>query len=347
VGAIIPWNFPALMWAWKVAPAIACGCTMVMKPAEQTPLSALWLQQLIIDAGLPKGVVNTVPGYGPTAGAAISNHMDIDKVAFTGSGEIGRIVLEAAAKSNLKSVTLELGGKSPLIICEDANLQEAAAIAEFGLFFNQGQCCCASSRIFCHEKVYDQFVKLVTERAKARKVGDPTDKGTDQGAQVDAEQFNKILGYIKSGKEAGARLCTGGERVGDKGFFIQPTVFADVSDSMKIAQEEIFGPVMSVLKFSSYEEVVQRANNTTYGLAAGVITNNLTLALQLVQTLRAGTVWVNCWDSFHAAVPFGGFKQSGIGRELGSYALSNFTAVKSVNIKIPKWHAPIEIQGKL
>jgi aldehyde dehydrogenase (NAD+) len=347
VGAIIPWNFPALMWTWKVAPAIAAGCTIVMKPAEQTPLSALWLQQLIIEAGLPAGVLNTITGYGPTAGAAISNHMDIDKVAFTGSGEIGRIVLEAAAKSNLKSVTLELGGKSPLIICEDADVAKAAQLAEFGLFFNQGQCCCASSRIYCHEKIYDAFVKAVSDRAKARKVGDPTDKSTDQGAQVDAEQFNKIMHYIQSGKESGAKLCAGGERVGDKGFFIQPTVFADVKDNMKIAQEEIFGPVMSVLKFNNYEEVVQRANNTVYGLAAGVLTNNLTLALQLAQSLRAGTVWVNCWDSFHAAVPFGGFKQSGIGRELGSYALSNFTQVKAINIALPKWTAPIEIQGKL
>jgi aldehyde dehydrogenase (NAD+) len=347
VGAIIPWNFPMLMWAWKIAPALAAGCTVVMKPAEQTPLTALWAQQLLIEAGLPKGVVNTVPGYGPTAGAAISHHMDVDKVAFTGSGEIGRLILEASAKSNMKSVTLELGGKSPLIICEDADLVEAAKLAEFGLFFNQGQCCCASSRIFVHEKVYDQFVKLVSDRAKNRKVGDPTKQDTEQGAQVDAEQFNKIMGYIQSGKASGAKLCAGGDRFGDKGFFVQPTVFADVTDNMKIAQEEIFGPVMSILKFSDYEEVIRRANNTTYGLAAGVMTNNLTRALQIAQSVRAGTVWVNCWDSFHAAVPFGGFKQSGIGRELGAYGLSNFTQVKAINVRVPKWTAPIEIQGKL
>jgi len=345
VGAIIPWNFPLCMWAWKVGPALAAGCTIVMKPAEQTPLSALWAQQICIDAGLPAGVLNTVNGFGPTAGAAISGHMDIDKVAFTGSGEIGRIVLAAAAASNLKSVTLELGGKSPLIIESDADVAKAVAICDFGLFFNQGQCCCASSRIFVHEKIYDEFVAAMTKRASERKVGDPTKAETEQGAQVDKEQFDKILGYIESGKKE-ARLCTGGARHGDTGYFIQPTVFADVPDNSKIAREEIFGPVMSLMKFSSMEEVILRANDTRYGLAAGVVTNDLNKALQYTRALRAGSIWVNCWDAFSMSLPFGGFKESGIGRELGQYALSNFTQVKAVNIALPKYTAPIEVQGK-
>jgi aldehyde dehydrogenase (NAD+) len=346
VGAIIPWNFPLLMWAWKIAPAIATGCTIVMKPAEQTPLSALWAQQFIIQAGFPPGVVNVLPGYGPTAGAAISEHMDIDKVAFTGSGEIGRVILAAAAKSNLKSVTLELGGKSPLIIESDADIEKAVGICMFGLFFNQGQCCCASSRIYCHASIYDKFVAAITEAAKKRKVGDPSHPDTEQGAQVDDVQFEKIQKFIESGKKV-ARLCAGGERHGDTGYFIQPTVFADVPDDAEIAREEIFGPVMSIMKFNTMEEVILRANDTTYGLAAGVVTNDLTKALTYAKVLRAGTVWVNCWDAFQNGLPFGGFKQSGIGRELGLYALSNFTQVKSVTIALPKYTHPIEVQGKL
>jgi aldehyde dehydrogenase (NAD+) len=345
VGAIIPWNFPILMWVWKFAPAIACGNTLVLKPAEQTPLTALWAQQCCIDAGLPPGVLNTLPGYGPTCGAAISGHMDIDKIAFTGSGETGRIIQAAAAKSNLKQVTLELGGKSPLIIFPDADLDAAAAVADLGLFFNMGQCCCASSRIYCHESVYDAFVKKCTELAQKRKIGDPNDITTEHGAQIDQEQFDKIMKYIDTGKKQGANLKCGGGRHGDKGFFVQPTVFADVKDDMAIAQEEIFGPVMSILKWKDVGDVIRRANNTRYGLAAGLITKDIGTALSVAQCLRAGTIWINCWDAFHSAVPFGGFKESGYGRDCGVYATRAYTQVKAINIRVPKIKEPIEIQG--
>jgi aldehyde dehydrogenase (NAD+) len=342
VGVIIPWNFPLLMWSWKVGPCIATGNVMIIKPAEQTPLSALRTAQLAIEAGLPPGVMQVIPGYGPTAGAGITEHLDIDKIAFTGSVEVGRIIQMASAKSNLKNVTLELGGKSPLIICDDANIDEAVEIAHLGLFLNQGECCCASSRIYCHEKVYDEFVKKSVAKARARKVGDPRDPATEQGAQVDQEQFDKILHYIDSGKKQGAKLECGGSRWGDKGFFIEPTVFTGVKDDMTIAQEEIFGPVMSILKFTDYDDVIRRANKTTFGLAAGVVTRDLTRALDLAHNIRAGTVWVNCYDAFDAAAPFGGFKQSGIGRELGEYGLRQYTEVKVVNIKLPRHKSDIE-----
>jgi len=342
VGAIIPWNFPLLMLAWKVGPCLAAGNTLVLKPAEQTPLSALLAAALFKEAGYPPGVVNILPGYGPTAGAAISTHLDVDKIAFTGSVEVGRIVQQAAAASNLKNVTLELGGKSPLIICEDADLLEAVEVAHVGLFLNQGQCCCASSRIFCHDKVYDEFVRLTVEKAKSRVVGDQFDDKTTQGPQVDEDQFNKILGYIESGKQQGAHCLTGGHRVGDKGFFIAPTVFTEVKEEMKIAQEEIFGPVMSIMKFHDYDDVIKRANKSTFGLAAGVVTKSIDLAFKLAHNIRAGTVWVNCYDSFHAAAPFGGFKTSGIGRELGEYGLRQYVEVKTVTIKLPRHNHDIE-----
>src|SRR5215469_2216828 len=249
VGQIIPWNFPLLMQAWKLAPALATGNTVIMKPAEQTPLSALRVGELILEAGFPEGVVNLLPGFGPTAGAAIARHADIDKVAFTGSTEVGQLVMEAAAKSNLKRVTLELGGKSPNIIFADTNIDEAVEGAHFGLFFNHGQCCCAGSRVFVEEKIYKEFVEKSGARAKKRTVGDPFDPNTEQGPQVDQAQFDKVMDYIGSGRQQGAKLVCGGDRVGNKGYFIQPTVFADVQDDMKIAQEEIFGPVMSILKF--------------------------------------------------------------------------------------------------
>jgi len=330
------------MFAWKVAPCIATGNTLVIKPAEQTPLTALRAGELIVEAGFPPGVVNIVPGYGPTAGAALTHHMDIDKIAFTGSTEVGRLIQKASADSNLKNVTLELGGKSPLIILDDANIKEAVEVAYLGLFFNQGECCCASSRIYVHEKVYDEFVRLSVEKAKKRVVGDPKDAHTEQGAQVDQEQFDKILGYIESGKKEGAKLECGGKRHGDKGYFIEPTVFSDVKDNMKIAEEEIFGPVMSIMKFTDIDDVIKRANRTTYGLAAGVCTTNIEKALNIAHNIRAGTVWINCYDAFSAAAPFGGFKQSGIGRELGEYGLRQYTEVKCVNIKLPKHKADIE-----
>lgn len=334
VGQIIPWNFPLLMQAWKIAPALAAGNTVVLKPAEQTPLTALRVGELILEAGFPPGVVNILPGFGPTAGAAIARHMDIDKVAFTGSTEVGHLIMEAAAQTNLKRVTLELGGKSPGIVFADADMDQAIESAHFGLFFNQGQCCCAGSRLFVEERCYDEFVEKSVKRARERVVGDPFDSKTEQGPQVDKIQFDKVMNYIDSGKGEGARLMCGGNRVGDRGFFIEPTVFTDVQDNMKIAQEEIFGPVMSVMKFSGMDEVIQRANTTMYGLAAAVWTKDVSKAYAIANSVRAGTVWVNCYDVFDAAAPFGGFKQSGMGRELGEYGLQQYTEVKTVTVKL-------------
>ena len=322
VGQIIPWNFPLLMQAWKLGPALAAGCTVVLKPAEQTPLTALRVGELLL------------PGYGPTAGAAIARHMDVDKVAFTGSTEVGHLIMRAAADTNLKRVTLELGGKSPNIVFADADMDEAIEGAHFALFFNQGQCCCAGSRLYVEEKAYDHFVEKSVERAKKRTVGNPFDKKTEQGPQVDQDQFNKVMSYIESGRQEKAKLLAGGNRVGDKGYFIEPTVFADVQDNMKIAQEEIFGPVMSIMKFKDINEVVERANKSLYGLAAAVWTKDITKAHAIADGVRAGTVWVNCYDVFDAGAPFGGFKQSGIGRELGEYGLSNYTEVKTVTVKM-------------
>src|SRR5215472_7148053 len=319
VGQIIPWNFPLLMQAWKWGPALAMGCTVVLKPAEQTPLTALRVAMLAQEAGFPDGVLNVVPGFGPTAGAALSSHKDVDKVAFTGEYTTGQIVMEAAAKSNLKRVSLELGGKSPNVILADADLDAAVEGAFFGLFFNQGQCCCAGSRLFVEDRVHDAFVDKVLARAKSQKVGDPFDPDTTQGPQVSQEQFDRIMGYIDSGKKEGAKLLCGGNRVGNKGYFIEPTVFAGVNDQMKIAREEIFGPVMNVLTFKDVNEVVKRDINKAHRLANG---------------LRAGTVWVNCYDVFDAAAPFGGYKMSGQGRELGEYALEQYTEVKTVYVNL-------------
>src|ERR1700733_5072765 len=334
VGQIIPWNFPLLMQAWKLAPALATGNTVVMKPTELTPLTALRVAELITEAGFPDGVVNMLPGYGPTAGAAIARHMDIDKVAFTGSTEVGHLIMEAAAQTNLKRVTLELGGKSPNIVFADTDVDAAAQGSHFGLFFNQGQCCCAGSRLFVEQSIHDKFVDKVMSLTKNRKVGDPFDPTTEQGPQVSDEQFDKVMGYIDSGKREGAKMLCGGKRVGDRGYFISPTIFTDVKDEMKISREEIFGPVMSIIPFKNIDEVVRRANNTTYGLAAAVWTKEVSKAHAIAARLRAGTVWVNCYDVFDAAAPFGGFKQSGIGRELGEYGLQNYTEVKTVTVQI-------------
>jgi aldehyde dehydrogenase (NAD+) len=334
VGQIIPWNFPLLMQAWKLAPALATGNTVVMKPAEQTPLSALRIGELLVEAGFPPGVVNILPGYGPTAGAAIARHMDIDKVAFTGSTEVGHLIMEAAAKSNLKRVSLELGGKSPNIVFADADMDEAIEGAHFALFFNHGQCCTAGSRLFVEERCYDEFVERSVAKARNRVVGNPFDSTTDQGPQVDEAQMEKILSYIESGKKDGASLLAGGKRFGDKGYFVEPTVFANVQDDMKIAREEIFGPVMSIIKFKDVDEVVKRANATIYGLAAAVWTRDIGKAHAIANNVRAGTVWVNCYNVFDAGAPFGGFKQSGIGRELGEYGLQHYTEVKTVTMKL-------------
>jgi aldehyde dehydrogenase (NAD+) len=334
VGQIIPWNFPLLMQAWKWGPALATGCTIVLKPAEQTPLTALRVAALAQEAGIPDGVVNVVPGYGPTAGAAISGHMNVDKVAFTGEYTTGQIVMEAAARSNLKRVTLELGGKSPNVIFADADLDAAVAGSFFGLFFNQGQCCCAGSRLFVEDKIHDEFVEKIVRKAKSYKVGDPFDPDTQQGPQVSQEQCDRVMSFINAGKSEGAKLLAGGNRVGNQGYFIEPTVFTGVTDEMKIARDEIFGPVMNILRFSDIDEVIRRGNQTYFGLAAAVWTRDIAKAHRLAASLRAGTVWINCYDVFDAAAPFGGFKMSGIGRELGEYALQNYTEVKTVTVSM-------------
>ena len=334
VGQVIPWNFPLLMQAWKLAPALATGNTVVLKPAEQTPLTALRVGELIVEAGFPEGVVNILPGYGPTAGQALARHPDVDKVAFTGSTEVGHLIMEAAAQTNLKRVTLELGGKSPNIVFADADMDRAVEGSHFALFFNQGQCCCAGSRLFVERKAYNEFVERSVDRARRRTVGDPFDANTEQGPQVDDAQFDKVMSYIASGKEQGAKLLCGGARVGDRGYFIEPTVFADVRDEMKIAQEEIFGPVLSIIPFDTLDEVIERGNKTMYGLAAAVWTRDITKATSIANGLRAGTVWVNCYDVFDAAAPFGGFKQSGLGRELGEYGLQQYTEVKTVTMAL-------------
>jgi len=334
VGQIIPWNFPILMMAWKIGPALATGCTIVLKSSEKTPLTALMVGKLIVEAGFPPGVVNILSGYGPTCGEFIVKHPDVDKIAFTGSSLVGHRIQSLCGQGRLKRLTLELGGKSPLIIFQDADLDKAVAAAQVGLFFNNGQCCIASSRVFVHEAVYDKFIEKAAESAKKGQPIHPQDPTSTQGAIVDKIQFDKILGYIESGKSQGARCVTGGARHGDTGFFIQPTVFADVTDDMKIAQEEIFGPVMSVIKFKDEAEAIKRANTTVYGLGAGVCTQDVGRALRVAAAVRAGTVYVNCYNVFDPACPFGGFKTSGIGRELGEYGLANYTEVKTVIVSL-------------
>ncbi|XP_039023813.1 aldehyde dehydrogenase family 2 member C4-like [Hibiscus syriacus] len=330
VGSIIPWNFPTVMFFMKTAPALAAGCTIVLKPAEQTPLSALYYAHLAKLAGVPDGVLNVVNGHGHTTGAAISSHMDIDKVTFTGSTEVGRKIMTAAAASNLKPVSLELGGKSPLLIFDDADIDQAAEIAFRALFFNKGEICVASSRVFVQEGIYEKIEKKLIEKAKATVVGDPFDPKVHQGPQTDKKQFEKILSYIELGKREGATLLTGGNRVGQKGYYIEPTIFANVKDDMTIAREEIFGPVMSLMKFRTMEEVIKRANDTTYGLAAGIITKNLNVANTVSRSIRAGVIWINCYTAFDVDCPYGGYKMSGFGRDYGLDALNQYLQTKSV-----------------
>jgi len=329
-GAIIPWNFPLLMLAWKAAPALAAGCTVVVKVSEKTPLTALKFAELAREVGFPEGVINIVTGFGDTAGHPLVIHPQVDKISFTGSTQVGHNIMEEVAKHTLKPVTLELGGKSAAIVCEDADIDLAVEQSHFALFFNQGQCCCAGSRLFVHDKIYDEFVEKAVKRAKVRTVGDSFDD-VEQGPQVDNLQFDRIMGYIEKGKQEGANLLTGGARLGDNGYFIEPTVFDNVSDDMTIAQEEIFGPVLSILKYSDYNEALERANSNPYGLGAGVWTSSIDKAMFFERGLRAGNVWVNCYDVFDAAIPFGGYKESGIGRDNGGeYAIRNYQQVKAV-----------------
>jgi len=333
VGAIVPWNFPLMLACTKIGPTIAAGCTMVLKPAEQTPLTAIYLGSLIKEAGFPPGVINIVPGYGPTAGAALTNHPDINKITFTGSTEVGGMIIQGSGRTNLKRVTLELGGKSPNIIFPDCDLDYAVEKSHVAVMDNMGQVCCAGSRTFVHESIYDEFVRKSVERARKRTVGNPFDSGNENGAQIDETQMNKILGLIESGKGEGAELLCGGNRIGDKGYFIEPTVFTKVTGCMKIAKEEIFGPVQLIFKFKDTDDVIEQANDTHYGLAAAIFTKDLDTAITVSNALEAGTVWVNCYNHFTMQAPFGGYKMSGHGREYGLYGIEPFLEVKTVYVK--------------
>ncbi|RFU28437.1 hypothetical protein B7463_g7926, partial [Scytalidium lignicola] len=327
-GQIIPWNFPLLMWSWKIGPAVATGNTVVLKTAEQTPLSGLLAARYIKEAGFPPGVINIISGFGKVAGSAITSHMDIDKVAFTGSTPVGRIVMEAAAKSNLKKVTLELGGKSPNIVFNDADIDDAISWVNFGIFFNHGQACCAGSRIYVQDGIYDEFVKRLNQRAQKIVVGDPFAPETFQGPQVSQ------LHYINIGKKEGAKLEIGGSSPLSTGYFINPTIFSNVTEEMTIMKEEIFGPVCAVAKFKTEEEVIRIGNSSLYGLAAGLHTKDLNTAIRVSNALEAGTVWINSYNTLHQQLPFGGYKQSGFGRELGEAALANYLQTKSVQVRL-------------
>jgi phenylacetaldehyde dehydrogenase len=329
VGQIIPWNFPLLMAAWKLAPALACGCTVVLKPAEQTPLSALLLGELITEAGFPDGVVNIVPGYGETAGAALVAHDLVDKIAFTGSTEVGKLIVHAAT-GNLKKVSLELGGKSPNVVFKDADLDAAISESASAIFFNQGQCCCAGSRLFVERSVFDRVVEGVAAKAKKINVGSGMEPRTSMGPLVSEEQLQRVCDYLELGISEGATAVTGGKKLGDKGYFVEPTVLVNTKDDMRVVQEEIFGPVVVATPFDDAEELTPRANNSVYGLAAGIWTKDISKAHRVAAALRAGTVWINCYNIFDAALPFGGYKQSGWGREMGKDVLNLYTQTKSV-----------------
>jgi len=329
VGQIIPWNFPLLMAAWKLGPSLAAGCTSILKPAEQTPLTALRLGELIQEAGFPDGVVNIVPGYGETAGAALAAHPDVDKVAFTGSTEVGRLIIQAAA-GNLKKVSLELGGKSPNVVFDDADLEKVIPEASSAIFFNHGQCCCAGSRLYVEKKSFDKVVDGVAQVAEKIRVRPGFDPESDMGPLVSEEQMNRVCGYMDAGIQEGAKAVTGGKREGNRGYFVKPTVLVNTNEKMKVVREEIFGPVVTAIPFSDPSEIVTRANDTVYGLAAGVWTRDIKKAHATAAKIKAGTVWINCYNVFDPSLPFGGYKQSGWGREMGHEVLEHYTEVKSV-----------------
>ena len=332
-GQIIPWNFPLLMAAWKLGPALCCGNTVILKPAEQTPLTALRLGELMLEAGLPEGVVNIITGFGPGAGSSIAEHPDIDKVAFTGSTEVGKLILKASA-GNLKRVSLELGGKSPNIIFPDADMKEAVPTSMMGVFFNSGQVCCAGTRIFVQKDMYDNVVDQLTTFSKGMSYGDPLDPKTVMGPVVSKEQFDRVKSYLEVGKNEGAKVTAGGETGTGKGYFVKPTVFSGVNNNMKIAREEIFGPVATAIPFKDENDAVLQGNDTEYGLAAAVWTRDVGRAHKVARALKAGTVWVNCYNQLDPISPFGGYKQSGFGRELGKHALELYSQIKSVWVKL-------------
>jgi acyl-CoA reductase-like NAD-dependent aldehyde dehydrogenase len=334
VGAIVPWNYPICIATWKLAPALACGCSVVLKPSELTPLTALKLAELCAEAGIPEGVINVVTGYGATAGEAIARHMDIDKISLTGSIRTARALLKASAETNLKRLSLELGGKNPNIIFPDCDFDAAIEAAFWGIYANKGEVCSSGSRLLVHADVHDRFLDALTRRAKAMKVGDPFDPSSEMGSQISAQQLERILGYVRAGREEGAQLSCGGDRDREgtkaKGFFVQPAIFTNVRPQMKIAQEEIFGPVLATIRFEDEDEAVRIANGTIYGLVSAVWTRDIRLAHRMAARIKAGSVWINTYNGFDSASPFGGYKQSGFGRDLGSYALDQYTNVKSV-----------------
>ncbi|CAO3620100.1 unnamed protein product [Cunninghamella echinulata] len=332
VGAITPWNYSIMMPAWKLAPALAAGNTIVLKTSEITPLGMLKVAELIAEAGFPPGVVNIITGYGHITGNRLTTHPGIHKMAFTGSTATGRRVMDGSVKSNLKKVQLELGGKSAQIVCADADLQNAAVQSCAGIFNNHGQSCNAGTRILVQESVFDKFIELFIAQAKKIKVGDPFDPEVSQGPQINKAQFDKILDYIEIGQKEGAKLALGGKRIGNKGYFVEPTVFVGCNNNMRVMREEIFGPVVCISTFKTVEEAIEIANDSDYGLAGGVYTTNIETGLIVSNELEAGTIWVNCYDVFDQSTPFGGYKQSGFGKELGLDSLKEYSNVKSVKI---------------